>query len=343
MQENEYPVPDKETAPSPHPAPGGESRFTANTQSPPEKADSVTGGNNPAPESSSALPGDFGADTVPAVSDTPGVAPFACTPSGTEGSRETVRRSAKKAANCFGSSKTPAPLVTGLLLLLLLAVGAWLLYELAAVLFSAAGAPLACYTVSLVLAVLLFLWFGMPVAFGRMRLSGLLLKGEQVSAGGLLHYYCPQLLCRSFLLSLIHLATLLAPFAFAVGGIVLSRLFYLSVLLSSLGFGVATLIFLGLVVLSLVLGAVIFLISGLFYFTAGYAVGNEQLPLRAAVRASVRTGARNMRTIAVFRTQNIVYIFLSLLTVGVLYVLYFGHRIQLTYLDLCETLKGDSE
>lgn len=271
------------------------------------------------------------------------VPPAAEPPASARAGREAVRRSTKKASACFGSACAPAPLVTGLVLLLLLAMGAWLLYEFAAVLLSAAGAPDVCYPVAGALAVLAFLWFGMPVAFGRMRLSGLLLKGERVHAGELLHYYRPQLLCRSFLLSLIHLAALFLPLAVAVFGVVLSRMLFVAVLLPTMNIGTATLIFLGLAALSLVLGAVLFLISGLFYFTAGFAVGNEQMPLLAAVRASVRTGTRNMRAIAVFRTQNVVYIFLSLLTVGVLYVLYFGHRIQLTYLDLCETLKGDSE
>ena len=271
------------------------------------------------------------------------VLPAAEPPASARAGREAVRRSTKKASACFGSACAPAPLVTGLVLLLLLAMGAWLWYEFAAVLLSAAGAPDVCYPVAGALAVLAFLWFGMPVAFGRMRLSGLLLKGERVHAGELLHYYRPQLLCRSFLLSLIHLAALFLPLAVAVFGVVLSRMLFVAVLLPTMNIGTATLIFLGLAALSLVLGAVLFLISGLFYFTAGFAVGNEQMPLLAAVRASVRTGTRNMRAIAVFRTQNVVYIFLSLLTVGVLYVLYFGHRIQLTYLDLCETLKGDSE
>lgn len=257
--------------------------------------------------------------------------------------RGAVRRSTKKASACFGSACAPAPLVTGLVLLLLFAMSAWLLYEFAAVLLSAAGAPVVCYPIVGALAVLAFLWFGMPVAFGRMRLSGLLLQGERVHSGELLRYYRPQLLCRSFLLSLIHLAALFLPLAVAVLGVVLSRMLFVAVLLPTMNIGTATLIFLGLAALSLVLGAMLFLISGLFYFTAGFAVGNEQMPLSAAVRASASVGRRNMRAIAVFRTQNVVYIFLSLLTVGVLYVLYFGHRIQLTYLDLCETLKGDSE
>lgn len=281
--------------------------------------------------------------SVPPAADLPAAAPPAAPPAAARAGREAVRRSTKKASACFGSACAPAPLVTGLVLLLLFAMGAWLLYEFAAVLLSAAGAPDVCYPVAGALAVLAFLWFGMPAAFGRMRLSGLLLKGERVHAGELLHYYRPQLLCRSFLLSLIHLAALFLPLAVAVFGVVLSRMLFVAVLLPTMNIGTATLIFLGLAALSLVLGVVLFLISGLFYFTAGFAVGNEQMPLLAAVRASVRTGTRNMRAIAVFRTQNVVYIFLSLLTVGVLYVLYFGHRIQLTYLDLCETLKGDSE
>lgn len=282
--------------------------------------------------------------SVPPAADPPAAdLPAADTPAAARAGRETVRRSAKKASACFGSACAPAPLVAGLVLLLLLTMSAWLLYEFAAVLLSAAGAPDVCYPVAGALAVLAFLWFGMPVAFGRMRLSGLLLKGERVHSGELLHYYRPQLLCRSFLLSLIHLAALFLPLAVAVIGVVLSRMLYVTVLLPAMNIGVATLIFLGLAALSPLLGAVLFLVSGLFYFTAGFAVGNEQMPLGSAVRASVSVGRRNMRAIAVFRTQNAVYIFLSLLTVGVLYVLYFGHRIQLTYLDLCETLKGDSE
>lgn len=260
-----------------------------------------------------------------------------------ESSGETVRRAAKKASACFGASKAPAPLMAGLIFLLLLGMSAFFLCELLWILLSRADAPEFCFSLAVALSVLSFLWFGMPAAFGRMRLSGIFLTGGQAPAFELLHYYKPSLLCRSFLLSLIHLAAVFAPFAAAVGGIMLSQRLFVGVLLPLLGFVVSLLIFLGLSFLSLALGAVLFVVSDLFYFTAGFAVGNERLPLRAAIRASVRVGAHNLRAITLFRVQNLVYIFLSLLTVGVLYVLYFAHRIQLTYLELCMTLKGDSE
>lgn len=296
-------------------------------------------GNGHPPVSDISLTEGQPASSAPQFAAPPAVEP----PAPARAGREAVRRSTKKASACFGSACAPAPLVTGLILLLLFVMSAWLLYEFAAVLLSAAGAPTVCYPIAGVLAVLAFLWFGMPAAFGRMRLSGLLLKGERVHSGELLHYYRPQLLCRSFLLSLIHLTALFLPLAVAVLGVVLSRMLFVTVLLPTMNIGTATLAFLGLAALSLVLGAVLFLISGLFYFTASFAVGNEQMPLPAAVRASVSVGRRNMHAIAVLRTQNVIDIFLSFLTVGVLYVLYFGHRIQLTYLDLCETLKGDFE
>lgn len=254
-----------------------------------------------------------------------------------------MRSSTKRAAACFGGTNAPMPLVAGLLFLLLLAMSAFFLCDLLWILLSRVNAPGFCFPLVAVLSGLLFLWFGMPAAFGRMRLSGIFLTGRQAPVGELLHYYRAPLLSRSFLLSLIHLAVVFGPLAIAIGGVALAQRLFVAVLLPALGFGAALLIFLGLSLLALLLGAALFVVSDLFYFTAGFAVGNEKLPLRAAMRASVRTGARNLRTITLFRTQNFIYIFLSLLTVGVLYVLYFAHRIQLTYLDLCQTLKGDSE
>ena len=79
--------------------------------------------------------------------------PAAEPPASARAGREAVRRSTKKASACFGSACAPAPLVTGLVLLLLFAMGAWLLYEFAAVLLSAAGAPDVCYPVAGALAV----------------------------------------------------------------------------------------------------------------------------------------------------------------------------------------------
>lgn len=282
------------------------------------------------------------AETAPANMPAPKIAPAPMPPRAIH-SGETVRRSAKKAAACFGGTRAAAPMVAGLIFLLLLGMSAVFLCDLLWVILSRTGAPGFCFPLAVVLSVLVFLWFGMPAAFGRMRLSGLFLTGRQAAAAELLHYYRPALLCRSFVLSLIHLVTLFAPLGAAVGCIMLSRRLFVGVLLPALGFGKALLIFVALAALSLLLGAILFVLSNLLYFTAGFAVGNEQMPLRAAIRASARTGAQNLRTVTTFRIQNMIFIFLSLLTVGVLYVLYFAHRIQLTYLDLCMTLKGDSE
>lgn len=258
--------------------------------------------------------------------------------------RERVKDAEKESARCLGSRGALVPLLIAFLFFSLTAVGCGALYSVLSVFCARLGAPGAADTACLVLAVLFFLFFAMPAFFGRMRLSGLTLLGEEVSAREVLHYYTsPRLLGRSFVLSLAYLTALFAPYAVAAGGIAGSVSLLENILLPELNVTPATGIFLLCCVLALVLGALTFLASGLLIFAPGIAVGNEELPLTEAFRHAFSVGKKHILTVCVYRVRSIVFVLLSLLTVGVLYVLYFAHRIQLTYLCLCMELKGDSQ
>lgn len=258
--------------------------------------------------------------------------------------RELVRDAERKAARRLGDRGALVPLMMAFLLFVLTAVSFGVLYSVLSVVCAQFGAPAAVDTVCLVLICFLFLVFGMPLYLGRMRLSGLTLLGEEPAAREVLHDYTSALLFwRSALLSLVHLLALFAPYAVAAGGVAGSVFLFENLFLPELDTGFAMGLFFLCCVFSLALGALAFLVSGLVFFAAGIAVGNEELPLFEVFRRAAAMGKRQMLTICVFRVRSIVFVLLSLLTVGVLYVLYFAHRIQMTYLCLCMELKGDPQ
>lgn len=267
-----------------------------------------------------------------------------CPASATRTRRELVRNAEKEAAGRLGERGALAPLLIAFLFFLVTAVFCGVIYSVLSVFCARLGAPEAADTACLVFAVLLFAVFGMPAFFGRMRLSGLTLLGENVAAREVLHYYTsPRLFGRSLLLSIAYLVSLFAPYAVTAGGIVGSVRLFEKVLLPEMNAVPATGVLLFCFVISLVLGALTFLVCGLILFAPGIAVGNEELPLPDVFRRAVAMGKKHILTVCIYRLRSIVFILLSLLTVGVLYVLYFAHRIQLTYLCLCMEWKGDPQ
>lgn len=256
--------------------------------------------------------------------------------------RELARSAEREALARLSRRGALVPLIVAFLFFLLITVGCVVVYSTFSSFLAYWNAPDVLYALLAACAALLFFVLCMPAYFGRMRMSGLTLIGEEFTVRELLHYYTsPRLLLRSLRLSLFYLIAIFAPYAVAAGGVVASFFLFENIMLVELDVIMATGIFLACCTVSLFLGALTFLAAGLVILAPAIAVGNEALSVRAALRYAFSIGKSHVFVICIYRVRSIVFFLLSLLTVGVLYVLYFAHRIQMTYLCLCMKLKGD--
>lgn len=183
----------------------------------------------------------------------------------------------------------------------------------------------------------------LPVWLGRLRLAGLLLKDGDPALREVFHYFdTPRLYWRAVRIGAMLVIQALLP-----------------VLLTALAFGGAFALYdalrisepkhvaVALLVIVLVfcvqLALVLILLSGVWLTFAALAVGNEQLPLSAALRRSLHCD-RSLGFLFCFTLRWLWRLLLSFATLGVLFVLRYSHKYLLSYLHLSEVLcpKGEN-
>ncbi|MBE6595046.1 MAG: hypothetical protein E7644_04535 [Ruminococcaceae bacterium] len=171
---------------------------------------------------------------------------------------------------------------------------------------------------------LAFFLLVMPLWLGRLRMSGLLWRGDVPVAGELFYYFTAgRRLLRAWRVSFVALAGAFFP----VG--VIFILYQCAYFLQP----GAMLILYTVGVALLALG--LLLLSGFWLPFVGIAVGNESLPVRHALELALRAGRRHFKLITRFTLRSLLWLALSLVTMGVLLVLYFAHFYNLSYLRLC--------
>lgn len=194
--------------------------------------------------------------------------------------------------------------------------------------------PIAVLVCSLVLVVL-------PLWLGRIRMAGLALNGEDFALRECFYYFTS--LARHWRAVRVGLSALLmaaVPASFCALACFGSYQIF-DLVRSSLHANLLAVIAAQLILLALGIFALLMLLSGRFLLFAALAVGNEELSLSRCLSLALSAG----RVTDVFRTvcRWLWYLFLSLCTVGVLYVLRYAHLITLSYLRLAQTLcpKGE--
>ena len=188
------------------------------------------------------------------------------------------------------------------------------------------------------LSALLFLVFVMPAWLGRLRVAGLLLSGEQPMAREVLYYYTSlRRMGRAILMGIFAVFEVMLPLVVALGtftGVIAlynEVLLYLPDALSILALIVGFLIAVAITVLLLFL-------SGLYLFSTAIAVGNETMSVWDAFTAALRVGKKNLLSIFFFSLRSLWHLALSLCTLGVLFVFWYAHHYNLSYLRLSMAL-----
>ena len=97
-----------------------------------------------------------------------------------------------------------------------------------------------------------------------------------------------------------------------------------------------------LLLLGLLVSAAISLLIaplGIFYMlSTAFAVGNENVSVLRSVWLALGYAAKNLGTVILFTLRALLHLLLSLCTVGVLHLLWYGHHYIISYLCLAMAL-----
>lgn len=196
----------------------------------------------------------------------------------------------------------------------------------------------------LVIGILLFLLV-FPVWLGRMHVAGRMCMGDSPMAREVLYCFTSAARYRrALLLSLVLAVQVLLPVlicsvAFFGAFELYFQVFYFE--LSALALVLLILMLLAALALSV---GVLFL-TGLYQMTAAVALGNEELSVFAALHLAVKRGKSELPTLFRFTLHSLWHLILSLVTFGVLFVLWYAHHYNVSYLRLSMALcpKGETQ
>lgn len=253
-------------------------------------------------------------------------------------------RTAKREANLALSRPRVLPLlISSLLFLMLVAIAAYCFVQFLVFLtvFFVTDPVAAAVTelCLIVVEVLLLISLVMPVWLGKLRLTGLLSVGEAPPLSSLFYYFTSrERYLRAWRTSALCALLLFLPLLAILGLFLGAVSVYGEVLIFYLSGPEAMLLLYFLLLVALVFSLSILYFSGAYLFFAAVCVGNENMRVRDAFVTSVRAGRKNLCAVFLFSLRSLALLALSLLTVGVLWVLWFSHHFNLSYMRLAMAL-----
>lgn len=186
----------------------------------------------------------------------------------------------------------------------------------------------------LVLLGLAFWLICMPLWLAKLRMAGLLWYDRVPAAREILYGFSTRSrYFRALRVGALQMLLYLLPMM-AVGGLFAGAYNVFKILYASVNVWIAFLALPPLFLVAVALSAFVLFLSGFTVLFGAVAVGNETLSVRGAFVIAVRVGRKNLKTLFVFALKNLLWLLLSLATVGILYALWFSHRYTLSYLRL---------
>ena len=242
----------------------------------------------------------------------------------------------KNTMQTLGAPHALPTLTVPFLFLMLVGVGIFLLCRFLAVLMvlylSRGMADLLQLTVIPCLAFLLVAFLALPLWLGRLRMAGLVLAGETPLYGSCFYYFkhpkrYRRALGISVLLALVYGLAGLAVYGIFAGTF---SVYYHVILYYVPEYALPLLLLLLHVALAGTAGVIY--LAGAFLPFAAVAVGNEELSAGGAFVRAVRAGRKNMPGNFVFALRQMLWLALCLVSVMVLYVMWYSHYFNLFYL-----------
>ncbi len=241
------------------------------------------------------------------------------------------------------------PLLTcALLFCLLVTFAVYCLIQLALYLvglFEATQTAAVIMEIALILLeLLLFLACVIPLWLAKLRMAGLVALGEEPPLSALFYYFTsPRHYARAWRIGALMTLLFLLPAAAAFGLFFGAWNLYTEVFSFYFSGPAAVLLLIVCLLLALAISASVFFFSGAYVAFAAVAIGNEDMCVRHAFCLAVRAGKRNLVHIFLFSLKSLLWLLLSLATVGVLHVLWFSHYYNLSYMRLSMILVPKEE
>lgn len=189
------------------------------------------------------------------------------------------------------------------------------------------------------LELLLFLAFVMPLWLAKLRMAGLVLLGEEPPLSALFYYFTsPRHYARAWRIGAVLALLLLVPAVAVVGLFFGAWSLYTAVFTVYFSGPVAVLLLILCFLMAIAVSVLVLFFSGAYLAFAAVAVGNEDMRVRQAFYFAVARGKRNLTHIFLFSVKSLLWLLLSLATVGVLHVLWFSHYYNLSYMRLSMAL-----
>ena len=259
---------------------------------------------------------------------------------------DTVRTSMREASDILKRRGNLALLTTTLLFCLLVTFTWFTVMQLVGLLFdfillSAEAEQVAPLLEGLwmLLSALLFLAFVMPAWLGRLRLSGRLLSGDHPMAREVLYYYTsPRRMGRAILMGLFIAFEVMLPAVLSLGAFVGALALYNEVFVFYLPDALAVILLIFGFLMAIAITALLLFLSGLYLLSTASAVGNESMPVWNTLTAALRFGKKNLIAIFLFSLRSLWHLVLSLCSFGVLFVFWYAHHYNLSYLRLSMAL-----
>ena len=259
---------------------------------------------------------------------------------------DTVRASMREASDILKRRGNLALLTTTLLFCLLVTFTWFTVMQLVGLLFdfillSAEAEQVAPLLEGLwmLLSALLFLAFVMPAWLGRLRLSGRLLSGDHPMAREVLYYYTsPRRMGRAILMGLFIAFEVMLPAVLSLGAFVGALALYNEVFVFYLPDALAVILLIFGFLMAIAITALLLFLSGLYLLSTAIAVGNESMPVWNTFTAALRFGKKNLIAIFLFSLRSLWHLVLSLCSFGVLFVFWYAHHYNLSYLRLSMAL-----
>ena len=259
---------------------------------------------------------------------------------------DAVRASMREASDVLKRRGNLALLTTTLLFCLLVTFTWFTVMQLVGLLFDYILLSVEAEQISplleglwMLLSALLFLVGVMPAWLGRLRMTGLLLSGDHPMAREVLYYYTsPRRMGRAILMGLFIAFEVMLPAVLSLGAFVGALALYNEVLVFYLPDALAVLALICGFLLAIAITVLLLFLSGLYLLSTAIAVGNESMPVCKSFTEEFRFGKKNLLATFLFSIRSLWHLVLSLCTFGVLFVFWYAHHYNLSYLRLSMAL-----
>ena len=154
----------------------------------------------------------------------------------------------------------------------------------------------------------------------------------------LYYYTSPRRMGRAILMGLFVAFEVMLPLVLALGAFVGALALYNEVLVFYLPDALAVLALICGFLLAIAITVLLLFLSGLYLLSTAIAVGNESMPVWKSFTEAFRFGKKNLLATFLFSIRSLWHLVLSLCTFGVLFVFWYAHHYNLSYLRLSMAL-----